>query len=123
MRAFKLYAGSDGQSHVVRGSVVDNEASEAESISFAETPPHSSVDWHRDPATQYVVTLSGVLEFTTGGGERFTVNPGDILIVVDGASSGHKWRLIDDQPWKRAYVVFADEAKINFHADGEKSWL
>ena len=43
---------------------------EAESIMFKETPAHSSFDWHNDPIPQYVITLAGVLEFTTVGGEH-----------------------------------------------------
>jgi hypothetical protein len=33
-----------------------------------ETPPHSSYDWHDDPEPQYVITLSGMLEFATRDG-------------------------------------------------------
>jgi quercetin dioxygenase-like cupin family protein len=117
-RAYKLYTGPDGDSHVIAGSVVDNKTMAAESISFKESAPHSSSDWHHDPATQYVIMLSGVLEFTTLGGETFTVKPGDILIVLDGTGTGHKWRLIDDQPWRRAYVAFNPDAKFNFQAEG-----
>jgi quercetin dioxygenase-like cupin family protein len=119
-RAYKLFTGPDGNAHVVAGSVVDHKTTVARSISFQESPARSSADWHHDPATQYVVTLSGVLEFTTRGGESFTVKPGDIVVVLDGASTGHKWRLIDDQPWKRAYVVFDPSATINFRAEGIK---
>ena len=30
---------------------------------------------------------------------------------------GHKWRLIDDQPWRRAYVVLKPGAKDSFVAN------
>jgi hypothetical protein len=33
------------------------------------------------------------------------LRPGDVLVATDNVGSGHKWRLIDDQPWRRAYVV------------------
>jgi uncharacterized cupin superfamily protein len=52
---------------------------DAESIHFKETSPHSTFDWHNDPIPQYVITLSGVLEFTTVGGETFTIRPGDVF--------------------------------------------
>jgi len=83
-------------------SVSGGELVEAESILFKETPAHSSFDWHNDPIPQYVITLAGVLEFTTLGGETFTIHPGDVLLAVDHTGSGHKWRLINDEPWKRA---------------------
>ena len=117
IRAYRLYTGPDGHSHVVRGSVSDNHLVKAESILFKETPAHSSYDWHNDPIPQYVITLAGVLEFTTVGGETFTVRPGDVLLATDETGSGHKWRLIGDEPWKRAYVVFEPGADTQFIPD------
>ena len=117
IRAYRLYTGPDGHSHVVRGSVSDNHLVKAESILFKETPAQSSYDWHNDPIPQYVITLAGVLEFTTVGGETFTIRPGDVLLATDETGSGHKWRLINDEPWKRAYVVFKPGADTRFIPD------
>jgi hypothetical protein len=39
------------------------------------------------------------------------VRPGDVLLAEDHVGKGHKWRLIDDQPWRRAYVVLKPGAK------------
>src|SRR5580692_11624540 len=114
IRAYRLYTLSDGNSHVARGSVSVGNVVEAESILFKETPPHSSLDWHNAPTTQYVITLAGVLEFVTRGGETFTIHPGEILIALDTTGSGHCWRLVNDQPWKRAYVAFKGDTKVNF---------
>ena len=114
IRAYRLYTGPDGHSHVVRGSVNDNHLVKAESILFKETPAHAAYDWHNDPVPQYVITLAGVLEFTTVGGETFTIRPGDVLIATDETGSGHKWRLINDEPWRRAYVVFTPGADTQF---------
>lgn len=104
--AYRLYTGPDGDSHVERGSVSCNDLVQAESILFKETPAHSSLDWHNDPVPQYVITLAGALEFRTRGGEAFRIHPGDILLALDHTGSGHEWRLINDEPWNRAYVVF-----------------
>ena len=71
IQAYYLYTGADGDSHVQRGSIAEGALVGAESIHFKETPPHSSFDWHNDPTPQYVITLAGVLEFTTVGGETF----------------------------------------------------
>jgi quercetin dioxygenase-like cupin family protein len=114
IKAYLLYTGDDGNSHVTYGSASSNELVEAESILFKETAAHSSFDWHNDPIPQYVITLSGVLEFTTKGGETFTVHPGEILIAIDHRGTGHKWRLVNDEPWKRAYVVFKQGANTRF---------
>jgi quercetin dioxygenase-like cupin family protein len=117
IRAYHLYTGPDGNSHVVPGSISGGELVEAESIMFKETPAHSSFDWHNDPTPQYVLTLAGVLEFSTVGGETFTIHPGDVLLAVDDTGTGHKWRLINDEPWKRAYVIFKTAADTHFVPD------
>jgi len=83
-------------------------------IHFKETPAHSSYDWHPDPEPQYVITLSGTLEFTTPSGETFVLRPGDVLLAEDNVGTGHKWRLIDDQPWRRAYIVLKSGARDSF---------
>jgi len=85
-------------------------------IHFKETPPHSSDNWHPSPEQQYVITLSGILEFTTRDGETFVVKAGDVLLSEDNVGTGHKWRLTDDQPWRRAYVVLRPGAKDSFVA-------
>ena len=117
IRAYRLYTGPDGNSHVVRGSVGESKLVEALTIQFKETPAHSSYDWHNDPIPQYVITLSGVLDFTTVGGETFTIRPGDVLVAEDHTGSGHKWRLINDEPWTRAYIIFKKGANTQFVPD------
>ena len=44
IRAYRLYTGPDGNSHVVRGSVSESKLVEAQTILFKETPAHSSTD-------------------------------------------------------------------------------
>src|SRR5262249_3344508 len=60
-------------------------------IHFKETPAHSSYDWHPDPEPQFVITLSGTLEFATPDGGTFILRPGDVLVAVDHIGKGHKW--------------------------------
>ena len=116
LHAFKLYTGLDNASHVKEGTVAENDRTDVVAIHFKETPAHSSFDWHNDPEPQYVITLSGTLEFSTRDGETFVVRPGDVLVAIDHVGSGHKWRLIDDQPWRRAYVVLKPGARDSFKA-------
>jgi quercetin dioxygenase-like cupin family protein len=117
IRAYRLYTGPDGNSHVAQGRVSESKLVETRTILFKETPAHSSYDWHNDPIPQYVITLAGVLEFTTVGGETFTIRPGDVLVAEDHIGSGHKWRLINDEPWKRAYVIFKEGVNTQFVPD------
>jgi len=116
IRAFKLYTGPDKASHVLEGTVDETARIDVIAIHFKESPAHASYDWHADPEPQYVITLSGTLEFTTRDGETFVVRPGDVLLAEDHVGSGHKWRLIDNQPWRRAYVVLKPGVKDSFIA-------
>jgi len=116
IRAFKLYAGPDHASHAIEGTIDEKDRTDVIAIHFKETPAHSSEEWHGSPELQFVITLSGTLEFTTRDGETFVLRPGDVLLSEDKLGTGHKWRLIDDQPWRRAYVVLKPGAKDSFVA-------
>lgn len=109
----RLYTGQDGQSHVesgalelprLKGTAHRSQSWSATEVSFEESPPGSSLDWHCAPVRQYVITLSGTLQFETRLGETFSLAPGVILQAEDTHGGGHKWRLTDDQPWRRVYV-------------------
>jgi quercetin dioxygenase-like cupin family protein len=76
----------------------------AATVSFEESASGSSLSWHNVPERRYVITLSGTLEFETRLGERITIAPGDVLLARDTSGGGHRWHLVDDQPWRRVYV-------------------
>ncbi|MEJ1974771.1 MAG: cupin domain-containing protein [Acetobacteraceae bacterium] len=116
IRVFKLHTGPDKASHVLEGTISQSDRTDVVAIHFSESPAYSSYEWHDDPEPQYVITLSGTLEFTTRDGETFVMRPGDVLLAEDHIGTGHKWRLIDDQPWRRAYVVLKPGAKDSFVA-------
>lgn len=116
MHAFKLYTGKDNASHVLEGTLTLDRRTDVMAVHFKESPPHSTFDWHDAPEPQFVITLAGTLEFTTRGGETFIIRPGDVLVATDSTGSGHKWRLIDDAPWRRCYVVLKPGATDLFAA-------
>ena len=114
IRLVRLFTGDDGESHFTDGHVeldppdapnARSAADEAAAVSFEESARGSSLSWHNAPERQYVITLSGTLEFETRLGERFTIAPGDVLLAEDTTGGGHRWRLVDDQPWRRVYVA------------------
>ena len=123
IRCVRIWTGNDGNSlfedgmidlsHGERGDVLSGKAS-ASSISYRETQPGSAYEPHDAPTRQFVITLSGTLEFRTVTGATFTIRPGDVLLAEDTTGSGHSWRLIDDQPWRRAYVIIGANEAVPF---------
>lgn len=116
IKAYRLFTGPDGDSHVERGRISVDVLAEAESVQFEETAAHSALSWDTVSAPQYVLTLAGILEFATRSGDTFTIYPGDVLLATDTTGSGHGWRLINDEPWKRARVVLKPGADAHFVA-------
>jgi quercetin dioxygenase-like cupin family protein len=110
MRCIHLFTGEDGRSHVEYTDLPFGRVQTATAVHFEETPQGSALDWHTAPYVQYVITLSGTLEFTTRDGETFILHPGDVLLASDTTGTGHRWRLIDDQPWRRMYVELPGHA-------------
>ena len=127
IRCVRIWTGSDGNSlfeegtidlgHGERGDILSDKAT-VTSISFRETQAGGTYAPHDAPTRQFVITLSGALEFKTMTNQTFIINPGDILLAEDTTGSGHSWRLTDQNPWRRAYVILADGAKIPFKKAG-----
>jgi hypothetical protein len=114
IKLIRLFTGEDGQSHFVVGTIewhhletvnAISRMEPAQGIHFEETKTGASLEWHNAPHRQYVITLSGTLEFETRAGVRQVVEPGDVLLAEDTSGGGHRWRLIDVQPWRRVYVT------------------
>ncbi|MFY9640203.1 MAG: cupin domain-containing protein [Rhodomicrobium sp.] len=125
IRCVRLWTGGDGNSHWEEGTIelprgergdVLSDVIDATSLTFQETKSGGSYAWHEDPVPRFVITLSGTLEFETRGGERFTIRPGDILQAEDNTGTGHRWKLIGDEPWRRVYVMFSPGANLPFKA-------
>ena len=123
IRCVRIWTAEDGNSlfeegtidlaHGERGDVLSDTAV-ATGISYRETKAGGTYAPHQAPTRQFVITLSGTLEFKTAPGATFVIRPGDILLAEDTTGSGHSWRLTDDNPWRRAYVILADGASVPF---------
>ena len=122
IRCVRLWTGPDGNSvfeegsialpHGERGDALSSVLGAA-SISFRETQSGGAFAPHDAPVRQLVITLAGTLEFRIAAGATFTLGPGDVLLAEDTTGSGHSWRLVDRQPWRRAYVIVgADVAAL-----------
>jgi quercetin dioxygenase-like cupin family protein len=123
IRCIRLWTGDDGNSLFEEGFIDLAEGMRSDAVgkpvrvrelSFQETRSGGSYVWHQDPVPRFVFTLSGTLEFEVKSGATFTIRPGDILLAQDNSGTGHKWRLIGNEPWRRAYVVYEEGADLRF---------
>jgi hypothetical protein len=123
IRCVRIWTGEDGNSLFEEGLVdlasgergdVLSKAVAASSISFRETRSGGAFAPHNAPTRQFVITLSGTLEFRTATGATFLIRPGDLLLAEDTSGTGHSWRLMDDKPWRRAYVIIGPDIAVPF---------
>ena len=126
LKCIRLWTGDDGQSHFQSG-VIDlrvgargdflSHKMDVVSMSLQQTDSGGSFDWHTAPARQFVITLSGTLDFVTREDKHFTLDPSILLLAEDTVGGGHSWRLLDQEPWRRVYVVLAPGADVRFTAE------
>lgn len=124
-RCVRIWTGEDQNSHFeegrieleagVHGDLVSGKLP-VTTVSFQETSSGGTLAWHTAPVRQLVITLSGTLDFQTRGGQHFMLRPGDILLAEDTVGGGHTWKLVDDQPWRRIYVVLGPDARVPFQS-------
>ncbi|AQT80072.1 hypothetical protein B1R94_13595 [Mycolicibacterium litorale] len=126
IRCVRLFTGPDQGSHVEIGRLdmapgrnddLVSVAMASTRVTAEETATGGTLAWHTAPVRQLVVTLAGTLVFITRDGEQFTLGPGDVLLAEDTIGSGHQWRLVGEDPWRRLYVVLADGVDVPFVAD------
>ena len=111
MGTFRLYTGSDGQSHlepIDLGRATDwTKGLAATQIAFRESPAGQFLDWHPAPRRQFVIILAGQLEIGLGGGGKQVFGPGDARLVEDTTGRGHTTRVLGSQPCVTATVPLA----------------
>ncbi len=120
-KIWRVYSGSDGQSHISETPLAmrpftDTEGAHGEAtamqsasgIAFRVSPPGYVLGWHCAPRRQYSISLSGSAEIEVGDGTVARVGPGDVVLAEDLTGQGHITRVIGDQPRFYAIVPLAD---------------
>ena len=113
MKTFRLYTGSDGQSHVepidLGRTPAWTKGLATTQIAFRESPAGNFLDWHPAPRRQFVIILSGQLEIGLGDGSRHLFGPGDARLVEDTTGKGHTTRVHGNQPCLTATIPLAEQ--------------
>ena len=120
-KIWRVYSGTDGESHVAElplamkpfedteGAHGDTTAMQSvQGIAFRVSPPGYVLDWHCAPRRQYSISLSGTAEIEVGDGTKVRVSPGDVVLAEDLTGRGHVTRVVGDTPRFYAIVPLAD---------------
>ena len=111
MAIFRMYTGSDGQSHLEEQSLTAHpilaEPRSTVHIQFRELPPGTFMDWHPAPRRQYVIILTGQMEIGFKDGTVKRLNPGDATLAEDITGPGHTTRVVSSGPALTVVVPLA----------------
>src|ERR1700693_1706361 len=86
IRCVRIWSGDGGDSYFEEGSIDLADGARGDllsgkatttSIFFQETKSGGTFAWHDAPVRQFVITLSGTLDFQTRHGEPFTIRPAE----------------------------------------------
>lgn len=124
---YRFYMGTDGLSHVEKieikfdGHSRSDDIAKLMAISGAEirrtkpAPPGTvfSGPFHPGSRRQYILNISGHEEVEFSGGERITLNPGDIELIEDTApSKGHRNVVVGPAPRVTLWIPLADQTAV-----------
>ena len=113
MGTFRMYTGSDGQTHIETIDLAKTpswtEGLNASKITFRSAPVGRFQDWHPAPRRQFVVILSGHLEIGLGDGSKHIFGPGDARLVEDTTGKGHTTAVHGSEPCVTATVPLANQ--------------
>ena len=113
MAIFRVYSGSDGQSHFEdlqpKLEAQDATSSSAElipgsGIIVRRFEPTRSNPWHHAPGRYAVFTLSGAVDIEIGDGTVKRLGVGDILIAEDLTGRGHYTREVGPEARVSVFV-------------------
>ena len=92
MGTFRLYTGSDRESHIEPldlGRTLEwMKGLATTQISCRKWPIGQHLDWRPAPRRQFVIVLSGQLEIRLGDGGKHVFGPGDARLVEDTTGRG-----------------------------------
>src|SRR4029450_10310003 len=127
IRCVRLWTGEDQNSHAEEGFIDLAPGARGDFLSgklgtshasFQETRSGGTFEWHTAAVGQLAITLRRKLVSQTRAGHHFTRDPGEILLAEATPGGGHSWKLVNDEPWRRLYVVLEPGTAIPFKRAG-----
>lgn len=100
-RVIRIYADADGNSQIQEltiatksGRIDVAKTAPVTGMIYAEYKASSVEDWHRTPARQFSISLSGEIEVEVSGGKKHPIHTGDIVFLEDQQGKGHITRIL-----------------------------
>jgi len=123
---YRFYAGTDGLSHVEKIELKDFDVHNAISLMAGNgiptihrdkpSPPGtdlSKLPFHPAARRQYIFNLQGRAEIEFSGGEKITLNPGDIELAEDLApAKGHRNLILGPEDRISAWFPITDQTPV-----------
>jgi hypothetical protein len=120
---YRFYTGKDGLSHVEKIEVKNFDHNVADLLetttgatlrrSKPEAPGADFGAFHPGPRRQYIFNLAGHEEVEFSGGEKITLNPGDIELIEDlTPTKGHRNRNLGPEDRLVLWVPISDQSVV-----------
>ena len=111
MGIYRVFAGSDGESHMEELRLEEHPALRAltniHEVRVQQFDGTRQMDFHPLPERRLIIHLSGEVEIGTSDGSRHVFRAGDIRLMEDVTGRGHTH--VDRSPSAAVYILLQDE--------------
>ncbi len=110
MGMYRIFAGSDGESHIEELKLVDHPELGAltniSEVKVQEFDGSRNMPLHPLPERRLIIHLSGEVEITTSDGAKQLFRAGDVRLMDDVTGKGHAH--VDLSPSEAVYILLKD---------------
>ena len=110
MAIYRIFAGSDGESHIDEMDLNEHPELGAltnlSEVKVQEFDGTRNMDFHPLPERRLIIHLSGEVEIGTSDGSKQVFRAGDIRLMEDVTGRGHTH--LDRSPSSAVYVILTD---------------
>ena len=110
MGMYRIFAGSDGESHIEELELADHPElgamTNVSEVKIQEFEGTRDMPLHPLPERRLIIHLSGEVEITTSDGAKQIFRAGDIRLMDDVTGKGHAH--VDLTPSEGVYIILTD---------------
>lgn len=110
MGMYRIFAGSDGESHIEELKLADHPElgamTNVSEVKVQEFEGTRDMPLHPLPERRLIIHLSGEVEITTSDGAKQIFRAGDIRLMDDVTGKGHAH--VDRTPSEGVYIILTD---------------